>query len=356
METRKLQQVGYSTLVVSLPREWVKELGLKQGDQVSFQKDDDGTLRLHRGLPQTQKEATRSIIDSERARGKNLLSRIITGNYILGRDSIYITSKNQLRAEHLQEIRKTVQRLTGVGIVEQSLQDATILNFMDPTKFPVPALIRRLHLIAASMQQVGVQAFVEGKRELAEEVVHMEDEADKIYWLIVRQLLLCAQDKSISKKLGIESPLHVVGNRVIAKSLEEMADSAERIAREALGLSEKKKRIRREIADGILHYSQLIAELSEKTMKALFGMDIKLANEVIEGGNTLALEERNLTEQILTTGQDLKTAVGLREVVSNLRQMAEYCNTIAELTMNRILEDSNEYSRLEKIQTTTQVE
>ncbi len=343
-------------MVVSLPRQWVKELGFKQGDQVTFQKDDDGTLRLHRGLLQTQKDATRSIIDSELAKEKDLLSRIITGNYILGRDSIRITSKNRLSPEHLDEIRKTVQRLTGVGIVEQNLQTVTILNFMDPTKFPVIGLIRRLHLISASMQQAGVQAFVEGRNDLAEEVIHMEDEVDKIYWLIVRQLLLCAQDKSMAKKLGIESPLHVVGNRVIAKSLEEMADSAERIAREALALSEKKRRIRKEIADGILHYSQLITELSEKTMNALFGLDIKLANEVIEGGNALAMEERDLTEQILRVDQDVKISVGLREVVSNLRQMAEYCNTIAELTINRILEDSNEYSRLEKIQPSTQVD
>jgi len=356
LETRKLQRVGHSTLVVSLPREWVKELGLKQRDSITFQKDFDGTMCLHLGQTQTQKDATRATIDTGLNKDKDLLSRIITGNYILGRDSIRVTSKDRLKPEHLEEIRKTVQKLTGVGSVEQNLQTVTILNFMDPTRFPVSGLIRRLHLISLSMQRAGVQALVEGRPELAEEVLHMEDEVDKIYWLVVRQLLLCAQDKSISKKVGIESPLHVVGNRVVAKNLEEMGDSAERIAREAIALASKKRRIKKDVTNAILRYSQLVEELSEKTMKAFFSLDIKLANEVIEQGYTVAKEERNLIEHILVADNDAKTAVGVREVVANLRQIGEYCNTIAELTINRVLEDSTEYSRLERIPPTTQVE
>ncbi len=31
MEARKVQKVGYSTLIVSLPKDWVEEVGLKQG-------------------------------------------------------------------------------------------------------------------------------------------------------------------------------------------------------------------------------------------------------------------------------------------------------------------------------------
>ncbi len=349
METRKLQQVGYSTMVVSLPHEWVKELGLRQGDRVTFEREDDGVLRLVPGEKQTQKVETRSVINSELAKDKDLLSRIITGSYILGRDSIRVTSNSELDPEHLEEVRNTVQRLTGVGIVEQTLQNVTILNFMDPTKFPVSGLIRRLHLISSSMLNAGMQALVEGRADLGEQVMHMEDEVDKIYWLVVRQLLLCAQDSSMSKLMGIQSPLHVVGNRVIAKSLEEMGDAAERIAQEAISLAKMKKKIPKDVANGLLHYSRAVEELSEKTMKALFDQDIRLTNEVIEDGNAVALEERDLTERILTNNGDIKMAVALREVVSNLRQMAEYCNTIAELTMNRILESSSDYCHVEKV-------
>ncbi|MFI5404755.1 MAG: AbrB/MazE/SpoVT family DNA-binding domain-containing protein, partial [Candidatus Gagatemarchaeaceae archaeon] len=41
-----MQKVGYSTLSVSIPSEFAKDLNLKQGDSLLFREDADGTLRL----------------------------------------------------------------------------------------------------------------------------------------------------------------------------------------------------------------------------------------------------------------------------------------------------------------------
>ena len=46
MESRKVQKVGYSTLTISLPSEWTKEIGLKQGDTVFCVKERDGSLKI----------------------------------------------------------------------------------------------------------------------------------------------------------------------------------------------------------------------------------------------------------------------------------------------------------------------
>ena len=35
-DTRKIQFTGNSTYIISLPKKWINELGLKQGDQVSI--------------------------------------------------------------------------------------------------------------------------------------------------------------------------------------------------------------------------------------------------------------------------------------------------------------------------------
>ena len=34
-ETRKIQFTGKSSYIVSLPKQWIMELGLKQGDQIT---------------------------------------------------------------------------------------------------------------------------------------------------------------------------------------------------------------------------------------------------------------------------------------------------------------------------------
>jgi len=44
-ETRKIQFTGKSTYIISLPKQWITDLGLKQGDQVSV--DRKGISSLH---------------------------------------------------------------------------------------------------------------------------------------------------------------------------------------------------------------------------------------------------------------------------------------------------------------------
>src|SRR6266567_1188580 len=136
MEARKVQKVGYSTLIVSLPKDWVEEVGLKQGDIVSFRRESDGGITVYPGLTR-ERESFRYIIDADLCDSPNLLTRIITANYLTGHDTIQIVSKKELSSRHLEEVRGVSRRLTGLGIVEQSLKSVTLQSFVDPTKFPI---------------------------------------------------------------------------------------------------------------------------------------------------------------------------------------------------------------------------
>ena len=45
-ETRKIQFTGKSSYIVSLPKQWINELGLKQGDQVRMVRKGSSTLEV----------------------------------------------------------------------------------------------------------------------------------------------------------------------------------------------------------------------------------------------------------------------------------------------------------------------
>lgn len=45
-EMRKIQFTGKSSYIVSLPKEWVMDLGLKQGDQVTIVRQGTSTLQI----------------------------------------------------------------------------------------------------------------------------------------------------------------------------------------------------------------------------------------------------------------------------------------------------------------------
>ena len=341
MEARKVQRVGYSTLTVSLPRDWVEDVKLNAGDVISIKREDDGSLRLIQGTERKREEVKSCIVNADLCGSPNLLTRIITGNYILGHDTIQIVAKGELKRVHLEEIRATTQRLTGLSIVEQTLKQVSLQSFIDPTRFSIYGLMRRLHIITSSMLDASIKALVGGKAEVAAEVTHIEEESDRIYWLIVRQLLLAIRDRTTASKIGIDSPLHIVGNRVVAKSLEEMADSAETIANEVLALKDREA-ASETILNDIAKFSTQATKISEHSFKAFLTADIKLANEAMEMVDIAESDERRLTQKVLTHVKDASVAASLRITIRSLGQIAEYCRTIGEVTINRTMEKPSE--------------
>jgi len=310
---------------------------MKAGDIVSIKREDDGSLKLIPGTEHKREEVKNCVVNADLCSSAHLLTRVITANYILGHDTIQVVAKDELKKTHLEEIRATTQRLTGLSIVEQTLKQITLQSFVDPTRFPIYGLIRRLHIIIASMLDASAKALTEGRPELAAEVSHMEEESDRIYWLIVRQLLLAIRDRSVGSKIGIESPLHIAGNRVVAKTLEEMADSAENIANEVLSLRDRE--IGSEsMLNEISKFAAQVTKIMEQSIKALLTSDILLANEAVELVEESENDERKLTQKVLSHTKDVVAAVGLRAIVWNLGQISKYCRMIGEVTINRILE------------------
>jgi len=350
MEARKVQKVGYSTLIVSLPKDWVEEVRLKQGDIVSFRRESDGGITIYPGLTH-ERENFRFLVDADRCDAPNLLTRIVTANYLMGHDTIQIVSKKELSKQHLEEIRAVSRRLTGLGIVEQNLRSVTLQSFVDPTKFPIYGLMRRLQIILSSMVETGVKAAVEGRTNLAEEVLHMEEEADRIYWMIIRQLLLAVLDRRVAKGVGIEGPMHVVGNRIIAKSLEQMADLAADVAQEALRLKGETKRADPKIVKGLLDFSEKARLLIEDSFNALMKGDLKKSNECIERVHEAEDRERALTADVMRSLKEVNLAVGLRSIIWDIGQMAKYSEAIAEVAVNRYMEVPNDFCLWDKMET-----
>ncbi len=85
-EMRKLQQVSRNTLIVSIPREFVKHLKLNDGDNVMVKEEADGTLRV---IPTVRTaKMIKASIKVDMVNSEELLSRLVVGCYMLGYDAI----------------------------------------------------------------------------------------------------------------------------------------------------------------------------------------------------------------------------------------------------------------------------
>ena len=348
MEIRKVQRVGHSTLTVSLPSDWVRQVGLKQGGVVTLRLSEFGELIVTPGSELEGEETTICQINADACKDRELLGRTITGNYILGRDTIIISSEKGISPEQAIEIRESTRRLSGLGIVDQSPNQTVIQCFLDPSKFSITSLLSRLHKVALSMLETSMQALTDHKLPLALQVLELENEADRLYWLILRQIFRAISKIPLSRHVGIESATHAVGYRAVSKYLEEMADCSESIANQILGIADENLSQYAPVIADICKAGSEAQAISKGALDSLMMLDIGLANMIISRCKQFEKLERDLTEQVITSVQNRKIAIALRTVVWDLEEISRSAKMICEVAANRYLESNTDVCRFWK--------
>ena len=331
LESRKVQKVGYSTLTVSLPSEWAKQNNINPGDLVFIMPERDGTLKIMPSQFALKEEAEEYIINADACDEKGLLERIIVGSYILGRDVLRVVSSTRISKAHVDEIRGIVPKLIGLGILEETPKNILLQCSVDPSKFKLDMLIRRLSLIASTILSEAMQAFSENNEDLAMETISREDEADTIYYLAVR-LLLSAQTKpEIAEQIGATDVLFIPATRLILQYLELIADYSEDVAKKTVELKVYRKRIPADIVQRICHIGELAQTIFQKALDCIFTRDLRVANGVLEMKDVLEIE----AERLMREAPEIPY---LRAYISCLTKIADKGATIADIAINRALE------------------
>jgi len=337
LETRKLQKVGYSTHCISLPRKWVKEWRLKQGDPVTLIPERDGSLRLTpRKLAEDGPGSGEYTINSDLCNEPGMLMRLIIGNYILGRDSYRIVSSNRIASSHMEEARATTRRLIGLSIIEESSDQVMIQCSIDPGKFNIQSLIRRLSIIALTMLDEAVQTLTTSDPSFAKDAISRENEVDMIYRLTIRLLTSAQGDRTIAEKIGIADPLRILGNVLVSKYLELVADQAEIMARRVLEIERDGSTIEDDDIERILNLSKLASSIIQDAVDCFFTEDIKKTNDVLENKNVMDMEERKFFSNVRN----------FNAITQGLAIISEKGAGIAEVAFDRALERQSEICKL----------
>ena len=347
MESRKIQKVGAATLTISLPKDWVMQRNLKKGDQVFIVEEGD-SLRILPGpaMEERKRKWETFLIDADLCNEPGLLERIIVGNYVLGRQKIIVKSAVRLSSEHIEEIRGASKKLMGLGIIEETGSKITLQCAIDPANYPLDALIKRLYNLGNTMLEEAVEALVTGDRRLAEDAVKREDDADMMYWLILRLVLSAQTDEALVELLGMRSRLEIAGYRAIARDLENVADHCETIARAVLDLLDVKVEIGPAFAKQLQELVQAVTEVYSKAIGGLLSRDIKQANEAIHLQAGIKKRENDLIRLMLKDYDDEpKIILPMRTVINGMIQMSEYGNGIAVIAFNRYLEKPSNITR-----------
>jgi len=341
---RRVLKVGRSTLAVTLPKNWVDALRLKQGDYLILDETDSSALKLVPRKERVEAGPRVCVINADHCEAPNMLSRMVIGAYLVGHKMIWIQSRTRFKPEHIRELEKVTLSLVGLLVSEQTDNLVVLQSLADPSKPTMDNSIRRLHLISSFMRETVVKALISGTPNELLKVAAMGKEGDRVYWLAVRQLLSAIQDRKLAEALGIRSQFWLLGDRAALSNLKAIVNCTEVMAREAVKLLERCFSLEGDVRNEISGLDAAIMDVSEGAIRALITRDVGLANQAIESSKTLEEDANRVIDRLSEMVQVPLCRSSIMRLVSGLSEIALRHSAVAEIAINRALEESGDYA------------
>ncbi len=328
---RKIQLTGGSTYIVSLPKNWARRIGIKPGDHVQIIPQPDMSLLIIPKEEKRKEEPSEALIDASTVEKPEDVAREFIACYLVGFDIIRLRF-GQKATEYRVYIKDIIRRkLIGVETIEESANYMATRCLLGHVEFPVKDALSRMHILSESMHKDAATALKNGDFSLANDVAQRDDEVDRLYFFVVRQLKMAVQNRFMMEEVGLSTMRDCIGYRLIAKSIERIADHATRIGRV---IPTMKYPIVDKIIVPILRMSNTSTNVCQKAMKTVFQLNIRKANQTITKTDEVTQLEKEMIEQILRAKLSVRTIIGLRLILESIRRTAEYGADIAEIAIN----------------------
>ncbi len=332
-ELRKIQVTGGSTYIISLPKDWVEQMGLQKGSVIRIAQKDDMTLWLQRQGAETTLGIKKAVINPKPEDTPESIVRRIISAYLMGYNIIQMrSSQKRIESAHRFAVKDfTRKKLVGTEILSDLPQELTLQVLLSYSELSVKDALRRMGIIAASMHRDSITALGTEDPHLAREIVSMDDEVDRFNLYIIRLLKVAVSDSYILKESGLKSPRECLGYRLITKSVERMADHAVNIAQNRLELTLSTPGP--EILAELQKLSAIALEVFETSMDAVFEEDYAKAEKVLDRAQTARSMEAEVIQKIVKFASP-EDVPALRLIVESVLRTAEYGTDIAEVVLN----------------------
>lgn len=253
---RKIQRIGNS-YYVSLPIEWIKEYKLKKGSELKIGVRENGEVYI---IPLTQfkTEEKKIIIEFD----EENIEKMILGYYLMGYDSIIIKSKESFKSNEREQILKIARKLSGIEITDESREFITLQNLIDDSSIDPIKIIFRMNALSSTIY-VDVITELKEKKGMLKDIVARDEELDRLYFLIVRQLRSLVLKPSLLDKLGLNL-IDCMDLRIAAHFIEKIGDEATNLAKFLLN---KEVKLKIEAINALEKLTQRIQELQEDAIK-----------------------------------------------------------------------------------------
>ena len=328
MEGRKLQLAGGSTYLVSLPKPWVTNAGLKAGDTLFLDVESDGSVSV-RARSSERTAPRRKVFQAKGQDTREHLLRKLIGAYISGFGLIEVRFPPD-QAPFVRRVAREFSRLViGPEVIEEMRNSLIIQDLSDPTELSSEKCLRRMHLTARAMLEDAIQALKRSDASLAHDVGLRDQDVDRLYWMVAKQYNMTYLHPFQATSNG--SSLAVHGHRLIAKLLERIGDHAQRISG-TFDVVAKDKILDPKLVKDLEAAGASAIAILDQAFGSLVSGDIDAANQAIDARAQHQKLIDALSHRVATKKGEELLAFGT--IVDSLGRVASYAADIAEQAIN----------------------
>ncbi|MEM2000867.1 MAG: phosphate uptake regulator PhoU, partial [Candidatus Caldarchaeum sp.] len=223
-------------------------------------------------------------------------------------------------------LKEVIRRwLVGVEIVEESAGELVAQCIPMHDSLPVKTSVERMAGITANMVKDAVMAFTNADLGLAEEVIKRDDEVDRFYHFVVRQLNIAVKDYTTLRSLDLNDPSECIVYALVAKNIERAADHAVSICRHTVSLKSYQPE-----GQDLSALAEEITSIFRRSLQSLLNSNLQLASKTLEMAAESVLKVENSARR---SNKPLAETHYLL-VLGSLRRILEYAEDIAEAAVN----------------------
>ena len=330
---RRIMSLGRSSMVISLPKNWLQLNELKKGDAVSLAIQRDRSLVVYPSVQKKTgvKEITLRIGKNE---DETLIIQKIIGSFLNGYSGLTLISEKIFSIPQRKAIRNMAGRLY-MRIMESDSKSVYIQTLTDESKASIEQAIQRMHLISYSMCEDTFTSLKNKDIPLAKSVFSLDDDVDHFAFFILRLLRKAAQDTSLANELRID-PLDCMDHQTLVYRIEHAADYTAEIARHIIMLDGSKQEIPDDLLDLLVKAGTNAYDLYVRSVNAFFSKDVPFSVEIMKFQKTIEKLDKEIAIRSFTgENKSPEFICGICSIRDNIKRIADCAANIAELAVNR---------------------
>lgn len=329
---RKIMSLGRSSVVISLPKHWVKLNELKKGDVVSLAIQRDRSLVVFPGAKKKELREITLYVDPDEKRTS--IVRRIVGCYLNGYSGIRVLSKEIISVAERKTIRNIV-RMLYMRIMESDAKSMHIQTLIDESRASPKLAIHRMNLIAHSMCRDALNSLRNRDVMLAKAVFSLDDDVDHFSFFLLRLLRNAARDPILANQLGIE-PLDCMDHQTLVYRVEHAADRSANIAKYLIMLEGSQQKIPDHLLTLMFTAGTEAVNLYDEAVNAFFSKDVANSVEILEQQKKIVeLDQEIATEAFMSKQMNPLLICAVCSIRDDIKRIAECAADIAKIAVNR---------------------